>query len=113
VGAFDQAWRSVRALGWYRRLRATQRILGIAFLAAFVLLVAGRAAGLSRPVWIAMLYVDLGLGVIGGVLAWTVVALVAVTFARRTVDPADQRFTSAWLVPLAIRYFQDFVGVSG
>lgn len=111
MSAFDQAWRSLQALGWYRRLRATQRILAVAFLAALVLLVAGGAVGLSGQVWSAALYLCVVLAVIGGVLAWTAVAVAAVTFARQKVDRADQRFTPVWLVPLARAYMLDLVGL--
>jgi ABC-type xylose transport system permease subunit len=110
MGTLDQLWRQVRTLGWYRRVRAAQRILAVAFLAVFIVVVVGAIAGLAKSVWIAALAVAVVLGVAGGVLAWTVVAVMAVRFARRTPDPADERFTLGWLVPLAASYMGDVIG---
>ncbi len=111
MAGFEQAWHGVRQLGWYRRLRAAQRILAVTFLATLVVVVVGAAAGLPNRAWVVALYLCVALGAIGGFLAWGVVALVAAAFARRPVDPGGERFTPAWLVPLAALYCLDIAGV--
>jgi hypothetical protein len=110
MGTLDRLWRKVRTLGWYRRVRAAQRILAVAFLAGFIVVVVGAIAGLAKPLWITALAVAVVLALAGCILAWTVVAVTAVTFARRTRDPADERFTVGWLVPLAAYYMGDVIG---
>ena len=97
VHGSDQALTEVRG---YRRAVVAQRVLAIAFLA---LLVASVATGLQQT----LLYLCVAVGAVGAVLAWAVVAVLAVRLARRPgghFDPTD-------LVPLATRYFHDLLRI--
>lgn len=106
-----EAWSQLMSLAGYRVAIVCARIAALAFLVLWVGLVVAVAAGMPGGAFVVFGCVAVGLAVVAGLIAWSVVLLAARFVGRRSASTGGPRFLINWLPVLMGLYLRELLTV--